>query len=215
MAETPKKKKKVKVSKVVNGVDTVVEIEVDDEGGPSWGPNEKHTLLNKRLNRVDGSVKVSGAAVYTYDVRLPGMLYARVLRSPHAHARIVRMNTAAAKRISGVRAVVATSDIIRDLAAQAAKAPQTSQAPQTKEDPQEVRYEGAPVAAVAATTPEAAEDAIHAIAVEYEVLPHVIRAEVAIAPNAPKIFKDGNLEEVEKSGDPDKVAKAFSDCAAV
>ena len=50
--EAPKKKKKVKVPKVVNGIETMVEIEVDDDAGPGWGPNDKHTLLNKRLSRV-------------------------------------------------------------------------------------------------------------------------------------------------------------------
>jgi hypothetical protein len=57
MQQAPvKKKKKIKVPKVVNGVETMVEIEVDDEGGPGWGPNDKHTLLNHRLTRVDGPV---------------------------------------------------------------------------------------------------------------------------------------------------------------
>ncbi len=57
-----KKKKKIKVPRVVNGVDTLVEIEVDDEGGPVWGANDKHTLLNHRLPRVDGPLKATGAA---------------------------------------------------------------------------------------------------------------------------------------------------------
>src|ERR1043165_6469354 len=83
-AQTPKKKK-VKVPRVVGGVETMVEIEVDDEGGPAWGPNDSHRLLNTRLTRVDAPVKVSGAAKYTHDRRLPGMLYGRIVRSPHAH----------------------------------------------------------------------------------------------------------------------------------
>ena len=83
---TPPKKKTIRVPRVVNGVEQMVEIEVDDVAGPTWGPNDKHTLLNHRLTRVDGPLKVSGAARYTYDVRLPGMLYARVRRCPHAHA---------------------------------------------------------------------------------------------------------------------------------
>src|SRR5215207_5319778 len=72
-----KKKKKIKVPRVVNGVDTLVEIEVDDDSSVAWGANDKHTLLNKRLTRVDGHVKVSGAAEYTHDKRVPGMLYGR------------------------------------------------------------------------------------------------------------------------------------------
>src|ERR671928_538442 len=108
-AQTPKKKK-VKVPRVVNGVETMVEIEVEDEGGPAWGPNDSHTLLNHRLTRVDGPVKVSGAARYTHDRRLPGMLYGRVVRSPHAHARVLRVDASAARRIPGVKAVVGATD---------------------------------------------------------------------------------------------------------
>ncbi len=188
--EPVKKKKRIKVPRVVNGVDTLVEIEVDDTGGPQWGPNDKHTVLNKRLTRVDGPSKVSGAAIYSYDKRLPGMLYGRVLRSPHAHARVTKLDTAAALRIPGVKAIV--------------------------EGPlKEVRFEGMPVAAVAATTPEIAEDAIHALRVQYEVLPHVVTAEDALKENAPQVVKDGNLVEVEKRGDQSKVAEAMGQADAV
>src|SRR5712692_11194729 len=135
---TPPKKKKVRVPRVVNGVETMVEIEVDDDAGPGWGPNDKHTLLNHRLTRIDGPLKVAGAAHYTYDMRLPGMLYGRILRSPHAHARVTKLDTTAAERIAGVEAII--------------------QAPLT-----ELRFAGAPVAAVAAKSPEIAEDALHAI----------------------------------------------------
>src|SRR5216683_1144971 len=134
----PKKKKKIKVPKVVNGIETMVEIEVDDDAGPGWGPNDKHTLLNHRLTRVDGPLKVSGAAQYTYDVRLPGMLYGRILRCPHAHARLKKFDSSKASHLAGVKAII--------------------QAPLN-----EFRYAGAPVAVVAATTPEIAQDAARAI----------------------------------------------------
>src|SRR5918998_1247827 len=96
-----KKKKKIKVPRVVNGIETMVEIEVDDEAGPEWGPNDKHALLNRRLPRVDGPLKVSGAAQYTYDKHPPGMLHGRVLRSPHAHARVVKIDVSAARKMPG------------------------------------------------------------------------------------------------------------------
>ena len=102
----PPRKKKIRVPRVVNGVETTVEIEVDDVAGPSWGPNDKHTLLNHRLTRVDAPLKVSGAARYTYDVKLPGMLYARIRRCPHAHARLTKFDSSAASKIPGVRAVI-------------------------------------------------------------------------------------------------------------
>ena len=164
----------------------MVEIEVDEDSGPGWGPNDKHKLLNTRMTRVDGALKVTGAARYTYDQRLPGMLYGRILRSPHAHARVTKIDTDAASKIPGVQAIV--------------------HAPLT-----EVRFAGAPVAAVAATTPEIAGDALRAIKVIYEVLPHVVHADAAIKPNAPKVVaEENNLQEKAKNGDPQKAEAAFA-----
>jgi xanthine dehydrogenase YagR molybdenum-binding subunit len=189
--EAPKKKKKVKVPKVVNGIETMVEIEVDDDAGPGWGANDKHTLLNHRLTRVDGPFKVAGGALYTYDMRLPGMLHGRILRCPHAHARVTKFDSTAASKIPGVQAII--------------------QAPL-----EELRYAGAPVAAVAATTPEIAADALHAILVSYEVLPHVVHADDAIKADAPKVVaQENNLQEKDKRGDRQKVEAAFAGCDAI
>ena len=188
---TPKPKKKIRVPKVVNGVEQMVEVEVDEDAGPGWGPNDKHTLLNHRYTRVDGPLKATGVARYTYDQRLPGMLYARVLRCPHAHARVTKLDTDAALKIPGVKAII--------------PAPLT-----------EVRFAGAPVAAIAATTPEIAGDALRAIKVTYEVLPHVVHAHHAIRPEAPKVVaEENNLQEKGKNGDPQKADAAFSTADAV
>ena len=188
---TPKPKKKIRVPRVVNGVEQMVEIEVDADAGPGWGPNDKHTLLNHRYTRVDGPLKATGVARYTYDQRLPGMLYARVLRSPHAHARVTKLDSDAASKIPGVKAII--------------PAPLT-----------EVRFAGAPVAAVAATTPEIAGDALRAIKVTYEVLPHVVHAHHAIRPDAPKVVaEENNLQEKGKNGDSDKADAAFATADAI
>ena len=190
-APSPKPKKKIRVPRVVNGVEQMVEIEVDADSGPGWGPNDKHTLLNHRLTRVDGPLKAAGAAHYTYDQRLPGMLYGRILRCPHAHARVTNLDTAAALKIPGVKAIV--------------PAPLT-----------EVRFAGAPVAAVAATTPEIAGDALRAIKVTYEVLPHVVHAQAAARPEAPKVVaEENNLQEKAKNGDPAKAEAAFATADAI
>src|SRR4030095_8975910 len=193
---TPPKKKKIRVPRVVNGIEQMVEIEVDDVAGPGWGPNDKHTLLNHRIKRVDGPLKVSGAAKYTYDVRLPNMLYGRIRRCPHAHAKIKKFDSSAAMRMPGVKAIIQT--------------------PLT-----EFRFAGSPVAAVAATTPELAQDAARAIVVEYEVLPHVVTADTAIKPNAPRVLAaegpggEDNLAAKGKQGDQQKVEAAFANCDAV
>ncbi|HEX8115920.1 MAG TPA: xanthine dehydrogenase family protein molybdopterin-binding subunit [Pyrinomonadaceae bacterium] len=217
-----KKKKKIKVPRVVNGVDTLVEIEVDDDGGVAWGPNDRHALLNKRLTRVDGHVKVSGAAEYTHDKRVPGMLYGRVLRSPHAHARVLRVDASDARRIPGVKAVVVSTDeeVVEgsNRAAEVAEKQNKMDVGDAKPARKElvVLFAGQPVAAVAATTPEIAEDALRAIRVEYEVLPHAVRAEDSMREGAPKVTAaDPNVEPRDKRGDADKVAEALKTADAV
>ena len=210
MQQAPPKKKKVRVPRVVNGIETMVEIEVDDVGGPGWGPNDKHALLNHHLRRVDGPLKVSGVAEYTYDKRLSGMLHGRVLRSPHAHARVIRIDTTAAERIPGVKAVVR----ITDKPDQSAPA-ETGGAKAAEPKDILVHFAGQPVAAVAAETPEIAEDAIRAIKVEYEVLPHVVRAEDALKETAPKVFPEGNLEPRDSQGYATRVAAAWEKCDVV
>jgi xanthine dehydrogenase YagR molybdenum-binding subunit len=116
-----------------------------------WPEPEKRSLIGKRISRVDGPDKVSGRAKYTYDINRPEMLYGKVLRSPYAHARIKSIDTSAAEKIQGVRAVHIINGPGREL-----------------------NYEGAEIAAVAATSESIAEDAIRAIKVEYEVLPHYV-----------------------------------------
>jgi xanthine dehydrogenase YagR molybdenum-binding subunit len=212
-----KKKKKIRVPKVINGVETMVEVEVDDDGGPGWGPNDKHTLLNHSLTRVDAPLKVTGAAHYTYDVQLPGMLYGRVLRSPYAHARVLKIDASAARRIPGVRAIAgATDEAVVSGGNRATEVTdrkdQTDigKTPPAKGSGRIVRFAGEPVAAVAADTPEIAEDAIRAIKVDYEVLPHVVRGEDAIKEGAPQVFPEGNLTSKEKRGDAAKVDEALA-----
>src|SRR5688572_26750548 len=180
MQQAAPKKKKVRVPRVVNGVETMVEIEVDDVGGPTWGPNDKHALLNHHLRRVDGPIKVSGLAEYTYDKQLSGMLHGRVLRSPHAHARVIKVDTGAAERIPGVKVVLSVTNKREQGAPVASSDGRPGEAFDTV-----VHFAGEPVAAVAADTPEIAEDAIRAIKVEYQVLPHVVRAEDALKETAP------------------------------
>jgi xanthine dehydrogenase YagR molybdenum-binding subunit len=116
-----------------------------------WPEPEKRTLIGKRISRLDGPDKVSGRAKYTYDVDRPGMLHGKVLRSPHAHAKIVSIDTSAAEAMAGVKAVIVI------------------QGPGT-----EIKWANDEVAAVAAVDEPTAEDAARAIKVEYEKLPHLV-----------------------------------------
>jgi xanthine dehydrogenase YagR molybdenum-binding subunit len=159
--------KKVKTTVVVDGFEREVEIEVPDGPPVAWGDPASNRIIGRSIQRLDGADKVTGRAKYTYDVKLPGLLYARVLRSPYAAAQIDAgaVDVSAARRIPGVKAVI------------------TLDQPSGKT----LRYVGDEIAAVAATTPEIAEDAIRAIKVTYRPLPFVVDPEKAAAPGAPQV----------------------------
>jgi xanthine dehydrogenase YagR molybdenum-binding subunit len=117
----------------------------------NWPKAEERRLIGTRVSRLDGPAKVTGAAKYTHDVVRPGMLYARLVQCPHAHARITRLDTSAAEAMPGVKAV----RVIQGVGA-------------------EIQWALDEVVLVAAATPEQAEDAARAVAVEYELLPHYV-----------------------------------------
>jgi CO/xanthine dehydrogenase Mo-binding subunit len=145
------------------------------------------TVVGKRLPRIDGYERVSGAAVYTADVLLPGMLYAAVLRCPHAHATVKSIDTSKAGKLPGVAAIVTDTS-------PGAGIPwfNTRTGPLSRLFDPHCRYEGEEVAAVAAETPYQAWDAVRAIAVEYEVLPFVADAADALKAGAAVIHEGGN-----------------------
>jgi xanthine dehydrogenase YagR molybdenum-binding subunit len=148
---------------------------------PPWPVNEKLSVVGKPTPRLDGRLKVTGRARYTADVNLPGMLHARIVRSPHPHARVRKIDTSAAERAPGVRAVHVL-DHLRGSAA----LDDPSKDGNTKYPV--VRYAGQPIAAVAAATPAQAEDAARMVRVEYEVLPHVVDLDDARKADAPLVF---------------------------
>jgi xanthine dehydrogenase YagR molybdenum-binding subunit len=152
------------------------------EAGHAWPADARLAIVGRRHPRVEGPDKVTGRARYSYDVHLPGQLYARVLRSPHPHARITRIDASAAEALPGVRAVLSSANI--------ADVPwyKTSRLFDTT-----VRFVGDEVAAVAADSIDIAEDALRLIEIEYEVLPFVVDIERALAPGAPLVHAEGNL----------------------
>jgi CO/xanthine dehydrogenase Mo-binding subunit len=150
--------------------------------------------------RPDGVPKVTGTAKYGNDYSLPGALYGKILRSPHAHARIKKIDTSKAEKLKGVKAVVTSKDfpdqnfayigpervavnfwhVTRNIMAR-----------------EKALYEGHAVAAVAAVDAETARKAIKLIKVDYEVLPHVIDVDDAMKPDAPLLFEDMKTRGVE------------------
>jgi xanthine dehydrogenase YagR molybdenum-binding subunit len=155
----------------------------------SWP--EKPTLLGTPVKRLDGPDKVTGRARYTYDINRPGMLYGKMIRSPHAHARIVSVDLSQAEKAPGVKAVLAY-----------------------KEPGAQVMYQGDPVAAIAADTEERAVDVSRLVRVRYETLPHLANVEQALAADAPAVCPGGNTRQgaTEETGD---LAAGFAKAAHV
>src|SRR5258708_560233 len=151
-------------------------------------PRAEFKVVGTRPIRPDGADKVTGRATFGADMAMPGMLTGRVKRSPHAHARIVKINTDKARALPGVRAVITAADLPNIPSEEAF----VGEGPMNFRDlsrncmaRHKALYDGHAVAAVAATSPAIAEAALDLIEVEYEVLPHVIDVEAAMAPDAP------------------------------
>lgn len=143
------------------------------------------TLIGKPVPRIDGPAKVTGEAKYTVDIQLPGMLCAKILRSPLAHAKIVHIDTSRAVQIPGVKAVITGQDAwdVRHGFVETPRYP----ADQYVLANDRVRYIGEEVAAVAAVDEETATAALNAIDVTYEELPGVFEPLTAMQPEAPEI----------------------------
>jgi CO/xanthine dehydrogenase Mo-binding subunit/aerobic-type carbon monoxide dehydrogenase small subunit (CoxS/CutS family) len=150
--------------------------------------------------RIDAVERASGKATYTGDVQLPGMLYARVLRSPHPHARIRSVDVSKARALAGVKAVITHENCRYVWGAGSIAGGQqyndevkkiTKQRRYAFNNP--VRFVGEPVAAVAAVDRHTAEQALGLIVVDYDLLPFVLDQEEAMKPDAPKIWPEGNV----------------------
>jgi xanthine dehydrogenase YagR molybdenum-binding subunit len=162
------------------------------EEPPELPPNAELRVIGKPVNRVDAVPKVTGKARYTYDVQLPGMLYARIVSSTVPHARIKSIDTSAAETYPGVKAVhildrVLSIAQLRDPGSEA------------NERYPLVRYNGQPIAAVAAVSMRAAKAAAKLVRIEYERLPHVTSLEAAMRDDAPVVFP-GPTEQAATAG---------------
>ncbi len=168
-------------------------------------------VVGARLPMMDAAQKVKGAALFTDDLILPGMLFGKILRSPLAHAKILNIDTSKAEKLPGVKGVV-TGREIPDR--------QYGIVPMAKDEyalaKDKVRYIGDDVAAVCAIDPEIAEEAVELIQVDYEELPAVFDPLQAIKEGAPEIhagIKHNTSFAIKKEfGD---VEKAFAECDAV
>jgi xanthine dehydrogenase YagR molybdenum-binding subunit len=170
----------------------------------------KTTVVGSRRSRVDAYERVSGTAVYPHDVSLPGMLHGAILRCPHAHAKVLSIDTTAAEKMAGVHAVITRATPGTDIPWYERGGIFSSTLFDTT-----CRYAGEEVAAVAAETPLQAADAIRAIEVTYEVLPFVIDDAEALAPGAPAVHDGGNMVGEPRLRERGDLAAGFGEADAV
>ena len=147
----------------------------------AWGPSDTLQVVGKSLPKRPGFDKVTGRARYAFDVQLPGMLYGAIVRSTEARARVVAIDTAEAAKIPGVRTILTPANFPT----------RHSQGRPALSD--QVRFVGEEIAAVAADTEPAAQEAARAIKVRYEKYHAVIEPEEAMQPSAPQLTPTGNI----------------------
>jgi CO/xanthine dehydrogenase Mo-binding subunit len=158
-----------------------------------------YRVIGKSLPRPDAWEKVRGRPIFAGDFAVVGMLHARIVRSPYASARIARIDTAAAAALPGVVAVLTHADVPRNelrmelpgRMAEATAGAVLATQPVLAHD--RVRFQGEPVVAIAAETPEAATAAAERVRVEYESLPGVYDPMSALEPGAPQVHEGGNV----------------------
>lgn len=142
-----------------------------------WDATTKLEIVGKPVPRIDGAAKVTGQARYTHDIRLPGMLFAAVLRSPHACATLTGLDLEAARSAPGVAGVLPLAKV-----------------------GERMLFAGQDIAAVAATTPQLAQDAVRRISATFQAEPHVVTTRAAMQPDAPLVHR-GKVEERATEGD--------------
>ena len=172
--------------------------------------NKEYKVIGTRPIRHDGVEKVTGRALYGADFQTVGLLHGKVLRSPHAHARIISIDTSRAEAYPGVKGVVTAQDLptaedkVADLGEGAVNLKYLCDNVLASD---KVLYKGHAIAAVAATNPHIAEEACKRIDIEYEVLPPVLEVRQAMAPDAPLLHEDMKTSSMGETADePSNVA---------
>src|SRR6516164_212572 len=160
----------------------------------TW-PKERH-VIGTRVQRLDGPDKATGHAKYSYDINRPGMLHARILRCPYAHARLKSLDTGAAEKMPGVKAVFVVPGV---------------------KPGKELYYAGDEVVGLAADTEEHMLDGLHAIKAEYEVLNFLVKEEDALKDSRKKTLPGGGKSNVNVGNEDTKgnVDEAFAKADAV
>jgi len=166
------------------------EVPIDEP--PPLPQNSELTYIGKPTERYDGPAKATGKGKYTADVQLPGMLYARMVDATIPHGHIVSIDTSAAEKLPGVRAVYVIEHVYGVAELRDPKLETPSRYPT-------IRYAGQPIAGVAATTQQIADDAAKLVKVRYDAKPFVVDRTAARAEDAPAVFP-GPADEAGSAG---------------
>ena len=177
---------------------TTVRRQIPSTEPPPLAVNEELRVVGKSVRRQDILQKVTGTAKFTADVHLSGMLSARILSSPHAHARIRSIDTSAAERLPGVYAVHVMNVRIGGAQEREEGHMEPAMTYNVDELP-ELRFAGQAIAGVAAENERIAAEAVRLIRVDYEVMPHVVNMDAARAEGAPIVFEH-NISEAGTGG---------------
>src|SRR4030066_925886 len=140
---------------------------------------KEYKVVGKKVERVDAFERLVGEAKFASDIYLPGMLYVKILRSPHPHVKVVKIDTARAQALPGVKGILTPGDV-PDFAIHKRPTPPVFQMPVLASI---ARYAGDEILAVAAVDEETAENALELIRIDYEILPFLLDAEEAIKPD--------------------------------
>lgn len=168
-----------------------IEREIPNDEPESWPVNDKLKYVGKRVKRLDAEAKTTGVAKYTSDINLPGMLYAKMLRSPYPHAKIRNIDISGAEMYPGVHAIHIFKNAI-GLAEEQGKKEVDDSYP-------DIKYAGQPVLGVAATSIDIAEEALGKVKIEYSALPFVVDIEQAMEPDAPLVYTT-DVEQEDSGG---------------
>jgi xanthine dehydrogenase YagR molybdenum-binding subunit len=158
---------------------------------PGWKKPSECKVLGKRITRLDGPIKVTGKAKYAYDINLPGLLYGRLIASPHAAATIKSIDVSAAEKMPGVKAVIITAKV-----------------------GEAMRFQGQEIGALCATSSDIAEDAIRAVKITYDVKPHVVKERAAAKPGAAVVLTGESNVVQRRTEEKGNVTDGFAKAAA-
>ena len=199
----PRKIVKSKIHFENNEIETIAEVPV--EKYESLPPNEKLKYIGKEIPRIDGYDKVSGAHGYTFDIVLPRMVHAKILRSPYANAKIKNIDTKKAEELDGVYYILTSKN-----------APKIDWFHGTTSlFDSHLRYEGDEVACAAADSEDTALKALKLIKIDYEELPFVVEPGEAMKADAPKVYDSGNIQGEPSKYERGDIEKGFQESDAV